>query len=81
MGVERGGFRPEALFVVLLEREMAVLLVLVGAALVALVIVLVAVHRTRPERFTLGVRTKWGTVGVEVERPFYRDSRDPGGGP
>ena len=58
---------------------MAVLLVVVGAALVALVVVLVAVHRTRPERFSIGIHTKWGVVGVEVERPFYQAPDDSGG--
>lgn len=60
---------------------MAVLLVVVTAVLVALVVVLVAVHRTKPERFALGIRTKWGIVGLEVERPFYADSGPPGDAP
>ena len=50
---------------------MEVLLVVVGAVLVALVIVLVAVHTTRPERFSLGFRTKWGIFVLEIERPFH----------
>ena len=50
---------------------MEVLLVVLGAVLVALVVVLVAVHITRPARFSLGFRTKWGIFGLEIERPFY----------
>ena len=52
---------------------MAVLLIVVITALIVLVVVLFAVHRTRPERLALGVRTKWGVIGLEVERPFYAD--------
>ncbi|HVF05695.1 MAG TPA: hypothetical protein VNA20_12715 [Frankiaceae bacterium] len=56
---------------------MAVLLVVVGAALVALVVVLVAIHVTKPERFSLGVHTKWGVIGLHVEKPFYADDGLP----
>lgn len=56
---------------------MAVLLTVVGAALTALVVVLVAVHRTKPERFSLGIQTKWGHVGLQVERPFYSERDSP----
>ena len=52
---------------------MGLLLLILGASLVALVVVLVAVHVTKPERFSLGIHTKWGVIGVSVERPFYAD--------
>lgn len=48
-------------------------MVLVGGIavllLIAIAMVLVFAHVTRPERVTLGLQTKWGTLGLEVVRP------------
>lgn len=57
---------------------MIVLLVIVGALLAALVIVLVAVARIRPERLSLRLHPKHG-MSLDVHRPRYAERWPPHG--
>jgi hypothetical protein len=44
----------------------------IGTLLVAIAMVLISAHLTKPERVALGLRTKWGLLGLEVVRPGWQ---------